>query len=229
MGHGTSTAASSKRYHDPWWPQGDSFELLNAELDKINPLGRIIVALCRYDPATDMHPREHRMVPLDTDIKQPPEALISGMIGPGAITLVLFAMGVLFANGQVSCRGALCGVITGESIKYILLALGLFFVAYSVLYYRNFSFRLSSRNITINSGVIVRDSRTIDFGKIQNVEIRRGPFQMLLGVTSVKIWTGSMDQVSFNRNGASVRPDGLLTLYSGDAEAVRDRLVGRNG
>ena len=169
------------------------------------------------------------MVPLDTDIKQPPEALISGMIGPGAGTLALFAMGSLFANGRGSCRGVLCAVIDGGSMPYILLAVALFFVAYSVLYYRNFSFRLSSKNITINSGVIVRDSRTIDFGKIQNVEIRRGPLQMLLGVSSVKIWTGSMDQVSFNRNGARVRPDGLLTLYSGDAEAIRDRLVGRNG
>ena len=169
------------------------------------------------------------MVPLDTEIKQPPEALVSGMIGQGLTTLALFAIGHVFANGRGACHGLLCDILPAGSIEYLLPALGLGLMAYSVLYYLTFSFRLGSRNITINSGVIVRDSRTIDFGKIQNVEIQRGPLQMLLGLTKVKIWTGSMDQISFNRNSASVRPDGLLTLYLDDAEAIRDRLVGRDG
>jgi uncharacterized membrane protein YdbT with pleckstrin-like domain len=169
------------------------------------------------------------MVPLDTEIKQPPQALISGMIGQGLNTLALVAIGHVFANSRLSCRGLLCDVMPAGSIEYILPALGLGLMAYSALSYLSFSFRLSSRTITINSGVIVRDSRTIDIGKIQNVEIQRGPLQMLLGLTKVKIWTGSMDQVSFNRNGARVRPDGLLTLSADDAEAIRDRLVGRDG
>ena len=165
------------------------------------------------------------MLPLDTEIKQPPQALVSGMVGAAFGTLALFAIGHLVASGHGSCHGVLCGVITPGSIQYILLVVGLGWMAYTIQYYLSFSFVLTTRNITINSGVVVRDSRTIDFGKIQNVESRRGPLEMLLGLTTLKIWTASMDQISFNRNGARVRPDGLLTLSTNDAEAIRNRLV----
>ena len=169
------------------------------------------------------------MVPLNTEMKQPPEALIAGVVVQGLVTLALFEVAHL-ANGQGTCRGALCGLIGTGAFKYVLLIAGLGVMAYTALSSLNFSFQLSSRNIIINSGVVVRDSRTIDFGKIQNVEMQRGPLQMLLGLTKVKIWTASMDQISFNQNGTSTaRPDGLLTVYSEDAEAIRDRLVGRDG
>src|SRR5262249_41483131 len=153
-----------------------------------------------------------------------PQVLASGMVGAAFGTSALFAIGRLVANGHGSCRGVLCGIITPGSIQYIMLAVGIGWMAYTALYYLSFSFLLTTRNITINSGVVVRDSRTIDFGKIQNVESRRGPLEMLLGLTTLKIWTASMDQISFNRNGSRVRPDGLLTLSTKDAQAIRDHL-----
>ncbi|MGB6310169.1 MAG: PH domain-containing protein, partial [Steroidobacteraceae bacterium] len=84
----------------------------------------------------------------------------------------------------------------------------------SILKFTRFSFILTDRTVTIDSGVFFQSTRVIRFDKIQDVEAKRGLLLMLLGLKSVAIWTASLDQVRGNTR----RPDGLIVLDTDTAD-----------
>jgi uncharacterized membrane protein YdbT with pleckstrin-like domain len=143
----------------------------------------------------------------------------------GGLILSIFGSAVLTANGS----GAGIAVLIGAA----LILLGIAVLVYLFLYYVLYTYTVSDRSITINSGVIFRDSRTIDFKQIQSVDSTRGPIEMLLGITSVNIWTASPDQMHLSVHqgtGTSdvstlVDPDALLVLQKEVAEELRSRIL----
>jgi membrane protein YdbS with pleckstrin-like domain len=139
--------------------------------------------------------------------------------------LLLVVIAALFQLGAsapgASCRGALCGKVSGNGIAGFLYLYGALLLIGAVLKFRSSSFVLTDKSISVASGIFFQNSSTIRFDRIQDVATRRDPLLMLLGLTSVAIWTASPDQ----RLGKSKRPDGLVILNSADADWLKNYLA----
>lgn len=164
------------------------------------------------------------MIPLNTQLGLPSRAFwyIALRSFVAAVFLLLFAaLFELAANVPSSCRGPLCGVISAGKVAALLLLYGAFLVARAVLNFKWFAFTVTDRNISITSGVLSRNTTTIRFDRIQDVNTRRDPLHALLGLKSIAIWTASPDQRTSN---GRRRPDGLIVLDAADADQLRDYL-----
>ncbi|GAB6883537.1 PH domain-containing protein [Halopiger thermotolerans] len=62
-------------------------------------------------------------------------------------------------------------------------------LAYGIAYYYRFGYRVTEDTVDVASGVFARRSREIPYGRIQNVDIRQGVVQRLLGLAVVSIET----------------------------------------
>ena len=161
------------------------------------------------------------MIPLNTRQGLPPKAFwyVALRSLGGAIGLVLIGR-VLQMAPAGSCRGALCGTTSNGHMSVVIYLVAAFLVVNALLRFKWFWFVLTDKNISINSGIIVRKSCTIRFDRIQDIDTFRGPLHLLLGLESVAIWTASLDQ----RAGRVNRPDGLLVLETDAADWLRDYL-----
>jgi uncharacterized membrane protein YdbT with pleckstrin-like domain len=94
-------------------------------------------------------------------------------------------------------------------------------LALPILDYVSLTYELSEQAITLNSGIIFREYESVNFNRIQVVDDERGPLLMLFGLTEVRIWTASPDQLGVNAEHALTNPDLSLLLAKNDAESVR--------
>lgn len=91
----------------------------------------------------------------------------------------------------------------------LLLMLGIFTVfsiGSAVLRWSKFSFRVGSREIRIDSGLLNRTHRSIPFDRIQDVTIEQGPLARALGLARVRFETGG--------SAAAKEDDGSLAAVS---------------
>jgi membrane protein YdbS with pleckstrin-like domain len=158
------------------------------------------------------------MIPLNTRQGLPPNAFWYVALRSLIVAAFLVACGRLFQMGGGKCSGLLCGS-HGEA-SFVLYLFAVYLVVSAVLRFRFFWFALTDKSISIHSGIFVQKSSTIRFDRIQDVDTSRGPLHMLLGLTSVAIWTASLDQ----RAGKLNRPDGLIVLDETTAEWLREHL-----
>ncbi|MGO9850026.1 MAG: PH domain-containing protein [Steroidobacteraceae bacterium] len=163
------------------------------------------------------------MIPLNSNLGLPSRAFWYVALRSFVVALLLLLLAALFqlmsSAPGASCRGALCGKFTGGQFAALLYLYGAFLVMRAVLNFKWFSFTVTDRNISITSGVLARNTNTIRFDRIQDVNTRRDPLHALLGLKSIAIWTASPDQRL--GNGAR-RPDGLIVLDADDADWLRD-------
>jgi membrane protein YdbS with pleckstrin-like domain len=162
------------------------------------------------------------MIPLNSRQGLPSGAFLYMALRSVAAAIFLLLIGSLFQlllnSPNVACRGLLCGHGGGTSALFYLFAI--FLVVNAILRYKWFSFLLTDKNISIDSGVLFRKSCTIRFDRIQDVNTIRNPLHMMLGLASVAIWTASLDQRVGNAN----RPDGLIVLNADTAEWLKEYL-----
>lgn len=167
---------------------------------------------------------------LNTRLMQPVAALLYSALGAVLLTVFILIIGLLFAFGaQDACSGAGCGLLTSGTLVPVIVTIGLIISLYPILYWYLFSYELTQRTITVNSGILFRQYETIDFGRIQTIENVRGPLLMLFGLTIVKVWTASASQISFNVGAHSTqarpRPDTVLILSKYDAAELKDFMM----
>lgn len=92
------------------------------------------------------------------------------------------------------------------------------------LTYRFYKYGLTPEGIKIEKGVIWKRYITIPYGRIQNVDIYRGPLARLLGLSDLQIQTAGY---SYGKHKST---EGRLPgLSPKDAEALRDKLVKKVG
>ncbi|REN10138.1 hypothetical protein DSI35_11260, partial [Mycobacterium tuberculosis] len=60
-------------------------------------------------------------------------------------------------------------------------------VAYSVLQYLTYRYRIGTTAITVRSGVFARNRREIPFARIHNVVVHQNPLHRLFGVAELKL------------------------------------------
>ena len=142
-----------------------------------------------------------------------------------AVAAFLAFIGMLFHLGadspNVSCRGALCGKLSGNQFAAVLYLLGALLVMRAFLRYKSFSFMLTDKSMSIESGAFVRTSTTFRYDRIQDIDTYRNPLHLMLGLKSVAIWTTSPDQFARNRR----RPDGWVVLDVEQADWLKDYLA----
>jgi membrane protein YdbS with pleckstrin-like domain len=164
------------------------------------------------------------VIPLNTLQTLPPRAF--WYMGLRALFVAVLALGVgrLFEfganSGHSTCHGALCGTITGSHIAGFIYLFAALLAIRALVNFKSLSFVLTDKNISINSGVLFRNSCTIRFDRIQDVRVMRDPLHLILGLRSVAIWTASPDQ----RVGNAKRPDGSLVLEADEADWLKEYL-----
>lgn len=161
---------------------------------------------------------------------QPVTALVYSALGAASLAIFILIIGLSFAfSAQGACSGDNCGALNPATLAPFIVAVGLIITLYPILYWYLFSYELTERTITINSGILFRQYETIDFGRIQTIDNERGPLLMLFGLTMVKVWTASADQISFNIGAHSAqahpRPDTVLILSKYDAAQLKDFMM----
>src|ERR1700722_19752649 len=172
------------------------------------------------------------MISQNTQQKLPGAAFAYLLFGSVIIGALLFARGFFVLSlGTIHGTSTVNGVSSPSNFSAFwpgiaLVIIGIILPVYKLLWCSAFSFTIGDRNVTINSGVLFRQSKTIDYGRIQNVDNARGPIQMMFGITAVNIWTASQDQFHTSttmvggipRTRQTARPEGKLYLLKQDAE-----------
>ena len=119
--------------------------------------------------------------------------------------------------------------VGGTVFMFLLFFPGLFAFVYLWLYYHLLTFIVENDKITINSGVIIKHSKSIPFNQVQNVDIAKGLLHRLFGLCKVNIWTSSVGQIQFYKKETTRRPDGTLDILSADGEWLKDFILSRKG
>jgi membrane protein YdbS with pleckstrin-like domain len=170
------------------------------------------------------------MPALNTRLKLPAAALWYSALGAFGVSIVIF-LGGAFLMFEVStlCSGGGCTLLSPAIIFPFIIAIVVVALAYPVLYWLLFSYELTPRTITINSGILFREYETIDFGRIQAVDNERGPLLWFFELTEVRIWTASADQLAFSVGGGTAQarphPDAKLVLTQDDARVLKDFIM----
>lgn len=110
----------------------------------------------------------------------------------------------------------------------LIIFIGLPIFLYLLLYYNSFSFILEDNKITINSGVIIKRSKSIPFNIIQNVENVRGILHRIFGLSKVDIWTSSPEQIRAYKGSTTHKPDGSLDLVVEDGDWLKNFILGKH-
>ncbi len=177
------------------------------------------------------------MITPNVQTKLPASALTYKLTGSLIVTIIFIIIAFfLMSLGSVQGTSTVGGVTSPTTFSMVipgivLIILGLLFPLYAFLSYTMFSYIVGDQMITINSGILFRQSKTINFDKVQNIDNSRGPLQMLFGLTQVNIWTASQGQMSVStihfgtNNNQQVqmqpKPEGMLFLTQQDADELK--------
>ena len=167
---------------------------------------------------------------LNTKLTQPLAALWYTALPAVGLSLLVLFLGLFFVVGtEGTCSGDGCAILSPAFLLPVISIVVLLVVSYPILYWYLFSYEVTERTITVNSGILFRQYETIDFGRVQSIDNERGPLLWLFGLTMVEVWTASADQISFSVGNKSAeahpRPDTTLILKKGDAQALKDFIM----
>src|SRR5207245_1012110 len=115
------------------------------------------------------------MVTNNVQNKLPGKALWYLLFARAIIGIILIVVGVaVMSMGTIQGSQTINGVTSPTSFPsaipaVIIILIGIIIPLWSLFWYMTFSYIVGDQNITINSGVVFRQSRTIDFNKIQNI------------------------------------------------------------
>jgi membrane protein YdbS with pleckstrin-like domain len=133
------------------------------------------------------------MIALNSPQGLPPNAIVYMALRSLAAALFLALIATLARLSSSSpnfmCRGALCGTHPGGLIAVLLYLYAAGLMLRTVLNYKWLSFVLTDKSISIESGVLVRNSCTFRYERIQDIDTYQDPLHRMLGLKSVALWT----------------------------------------
>jgi|GEM_PF-1759440 len=112
-------------------------------------------------------------------------------------------------------------------LAVILFILGaiIFFIAY--LDYHYFSIEIGVDSLTIKSGIIVKNIKTIAFKAIQSVDVSYDPVIQVFDLVLVKVWSSSPQQFHINDGDSTNRPELAFYMSKAEAEALKQEVAVR--
>jgi uncharacterized membrane protein YdbT with pleckstrin-like domain len=111
---------------------------------------------------------------------------------------------------------------------FFLFFVGIPLLFYIFLYIKNFSFVFDQEKITVNSGILIKRSKTISFKNIQSVETITGIVEKFFNISRLEIFTASPKQIfSLEGQGKKAKhlPDITLYLLIEDAQFLKDFIL----
>lgn len=100
-----------------------------------------------------------------------------------------------------------------------------FVALWLLLHYACISYVVSENIITINSGILIKSSKSIPFTNVQDVNTKRGIISMMFGVSRINIWTASSGQIQINNGNSINKPTGSLILNKEDATWLQRHIL----
>jgi len=153
------------------------------------------------------------MINLNTENKLP-EKLKSYCLTE--LALVIFLLSLAFMA---------MGIKIWTSFFWLSIFVGLPVYLYLLVSYGAIKFVVDENKITINSGILLKRSKSIAFNKVQNIENVKGLLRQQFGLSTVKIWTSSPSQIKIRKAESENRPDGTLTLEDSDADWLKNYIL----
>lgn len=99
------------------------------------------------------------------------------------------------------------------------------------LEYEQHWYLVTDRSLRIRTGLVVIREATMSFANLQQVEVRQGPLQRLLGLADVRVQSAGGGDGSGRHDGAAASPDDALHtgVFHGveHAETIRDLILER--
>ncbi len=151
------------------------------------------------------------MIPLNKKIKLPWASRFYGLAWLFIILLAITLLGSVADNGMA----------TFVSVGWIMVLVALWLL----LDYACISYVVSEKMLTINSGILIKSSKSIPYASVQNVNNTSGPIAMIFGVGRINIWTSSQEQIQISRGNSRNKPSGSLLLAKTDAEWLKDYIL----
>ncbi len=152
------------------------------------------------------------MITLNQKIKLPWSARLYGITW---LFIILFII-TLFIGGLVSDMPD-----TFNSLGRFMILVAIWLL----LDYACINFIVSEKTLTINSGILIKKSKSIPFSSIQNIIIKKGIIAMIFGVSRINIWTASPGQIRINNGNSENRPSGSLLIMNEDAEWLKNFIL----
>ncbi len=97
--------------------------------------------------------------------------------------------------------------------KYVLLPTSIvvvitlsIFTPLIILYYHSMHYEIVEDEVHVNRGIITKTRKIVPYRTITNIEIKRGPFDRILGIGTIELQTAGF---SSNKMGPEERLDGL--------------------
>jgi len=129
----------------------------------------------------------------------------------GAALALLFALAAALLDATlVRKTGAPLGLVAGGAA----LLAGTLALVLPRRRYRSWAWRMDEDELRIASGVLVRSDTIVPFGRVQHIDIVRGPLQRRFGLGSLVLHTAG------TRSAAMLLPG----LEIGEAERIRDHV-----
>ena len=157
------------------------------------------------------------MLPINTPIKMP----------AGFKALILVRCLVLLV--LPTCVFLIIG-INLVILAYFICLIGFFCVFWyilSYLEYMNYSVVIGTDNVTINSGIIIKQSKTLNFSSIQTVDVINNPWLAMFGVKLIRLWSSSPQQLNIKSGTSQNYPEAVFYLTGPDAAEFKALLTSK--
>jgi membrane protein YdbS with pleckstrin-like domain len=122
------------------------------------------------------------MIQQNIDLKLPSSALTYYMVTLPLFPIILTAFLYFYPP-------------TTQYSLFIGLALIVLIIVYSFAYVATFSYQITGDSITINSGVLFKSSKIVNFNDLQNTNVKMGPLLSMFGLASLEGFTSNPTQL----------------------------------
>jgi membrane protein YdbS with pleckstrin-like domain len=150
--------------------------------------------------------------PVDVAFERPNPRVCFAWLASRLLIWLLVAAGLGIANGLGHLTGPLWQMwVFSPSFAWLIPPLH---IAFPILAYRSWGFQLRSHDLLVRSGVLSVEYVAIPLSRVQQVDVTSGPFERLLGLSTLLVHTAGT-------RAARTRIPGLLGER---AAALRDAL-----
>jgi membrane protein YdbS with pleckstrin-like domain len=123
--------------------------------------------------------------------------------------------------------------IFGYSVVFLVpLVILLILIAeiYARLSYRFWGYEFTKNELKIEKGIIWKTYKSIPYGRIQNIDIKRGVLARIIGFSTLEIQTAGYSAISANGRSYGTHSEGYLPAVSVDeSEKIRSMLIKKIG
>jgi len=145
--------------------------------------------------------------------------------------LFLFVFFCLMLFNVVRASSAAGWLLSGSLLTLLIISLvlliGSLSLVWAYLSYVFYRYELSDNGFKTESGVIYKKYVTIPYERIQNVDIYRGIWARILGLSDLNIQTAGMSSIGRYGQKGIFAEGRLPGLSATEAEKVRDELIAR--